>query len=88
MTLFSLPSLRLFLTAFIQVCLVSGNTFFIANLLWPGIAIAGFGISWFWTSNVRSVAFGGTTQRLIYSTGAMFGGICGVVISKIIVNLV
>jgi len=80
------PSLRLFLTAFIHVFLVSGNTFFIANLLWPGIVIAGFGISWFWTSNVRSVAFGGTTQRLIYSTGAMLGGICGVYFAKIIIG--
>lgn len=76
----------LFLTAFLQVFLVSANTFFIANLFWPGIAIAGFGISWFWSANVRRVAFGSIADRLIYSGGAMSGGVFGVLISKMLVG--
>jgi hypothetical protein len=75
---------KLFITAFIQVFLVSANTYFIANSFWIGIAFAGFGISWFWTSNVKRVAFGTKTERLIYSTGAMLGGLSGVFISKMI----
>lgn len=76
--------MKLFLTAFGQVFLVSANTFFISKLFLPGIAIAGFGISWLWTGNVKRVTFGGTRDRLIYSAGAMIGGIFGVLASKMI----
>ena len=38
--------MKLFLTAFMQVFLVSANTYFIAETFYPGIAIAGFGISY------------------------------------------
>lgn len=75
---------QLFITAFIQVFLVSANTYFIANSYWVGIAVAGFGISWFWTSNVKRVAFGSKKERFVYSSGAMLGGLAGVIISKII----
>lgn len=75
---------RLFLTAFIQVFLVSANTYFISSLFYPGIAIAGFGISWFWAGNVKKIAVGNNFERAVYSTGAMFGGLAGVIISKII----
>jgi hypothetical protein len=75
---------KLFTTAFIQVFLVSANTYFIANSFYAGIAVAGFGISWFWTSNVRSIAFGSNTHRLVYAAGAMLGGLTGVIISKMI----
>lgn len=77
---------KLFITAFIQVFLVSANTYFIANSFYAGIAVAGFGISWFWSSNVKSVAFGSKFHRLVYASGAMFGGITGVLISKIILK--
>ena len=77
---------KLFLTAFVQVYLVSANTYFIANLFWPGIAIAGFGISYLWTANVRKIAVGTTTARLVYATGAMLGGLLGVLMSNIILQ--
>lgn len=76
----------LFVTAFIQVFLVSANTYFIANSFYVGIAIAGFGISWFWSSNVKSVAFGSKLHRMVYAAGAMLGGLTGVLISKIILS--
>lgn len=79
--------LKLFLTAFLQVFLVSANTLFIANLFYPGIAIAGFGISWFWTGNVKKISLSGKKDRLTYSFGAMFGGLCGVLISNLIQNI-
>jgi hypothetical protein len=77
---------KLFITAFIQVFLVSANTYFIARSFYPGIAVAGFGISWFWTSNVKRVAFGTWRERLVYSAGAMVGGLTGVVMSKLILG--
>lgn len=77
---------KLFITAFVQVFLVSANTYFIANLFWPGIAVAGFGISYLWTANVRKIAVGTMAARLIYATGAMMGGLCGVLLSQLILN--
>jgi len=78
--------LKLFSTAFLQVFLVSANTLFIANLFYPGIAIAGFGISWFWTGNVKKISLSGKKDRLVYSVGAMIGGVCGVLFSNLIQN--
>ena len=77
---------KLFTTAFIQVFLVSANTYFIANLYWPGIAVAGFGISYLWTANVRKVVAGNMIARLVYATGAMMGGLTGVIVSQLIMK--
>jgi len=76
--------IKLFVTAFLQVFLVSANTWFISRLFWPGIATAGFGISYLWTINVRKVTIATTTDRLIYSGGAMLGGLAGVAIGSLI----
>ena len=76
--------MKLFLTAFLQVFLVSANTLFIANVFYPGIIIAGFGISWFWSGNVRKVAIGSNKERLIYSVGAMLGGVAGVLTANLL----
>lgn len=79
--------MKLFLTAFIQVFLVSANTYFIANKLWLGIAIAGFGISYTWTLNVKKVSTSNLKERIIYSSGAMFGGLLGVFMSSLIIRV-
>jgi hypothetical protein len=76
--------LKLFITAFLQVFLVSANTWFISRLFWPGIAMAGFGISYLWTVNVRKVTISTKADRFIYATGAMLGGLSGVFISQLI----
>jgi len=78
--------MKLFFTAFFQVFLVAANTYFIASLFYPGIAIAGFGISYLWAGNVKSVSFGSTKDKLVYATGAMCGSIAGALVSKIIMN--
>jgi hypothetical protein len=72
---------KLFLTAYLQVFLVSANTLFISRLFWFGIAAAGFGISYMWTLNVRRISVSSQTDRLIYSTGAMTGGLSGVLLA-------
>jgi len=79
--------MKLFISAFIQVFLVSANTYFITESFWIGIIFACFFISWFWSGNVKKISFGTLKHRIIYSSGAMLGGISGVLLSKIIVNL-
>ena len=79
--------INLFATAFIQVFLVSANTYFISKTFYIGIAFAGYGISWFWTGNVKKVSFGKVQERVIYSLGATIGGLSGVLLSKIIFKL-
>lgn len=76
---------KLFTTAFMQVFLVSANTYFISQTVWLGIAICGFWISYLWTINVKRVTIGNIIDRIIYATGAMTGGLLGVMISKMIV---
>ena len=78
--------MKLFITAFLQVFLVSANTLFIARVFYPGIIIAGFGISWLWSGNVKKVSFGNKKHRLIYSAGAMLGGLSGVLLSNLILK--
>jgi len=65
---------RLFITAFLQVAMVSANTYFISRLAWIGIAACGFGISYLWTVNVRKISASTTRERLAYASGAMLGG--------------
>jgi len=55
---------KIFLTAYIQVCLISIQTVFLARSAFVGVAVAGFAISFVWTFNVRNVAFSGLTEIL------------------------
>jgi len=75
--------LKLFGTAFLQVFFVSANTRFISVLFWPGIAAAGFAISYLWAVNVRKVTISTNADRVIYATGAMAGGLMGVLLTKV-----
>jgi len=76
--------LTIFVTGFAQVFLVSANIYFISRTLWLGIAICGFEISYLWTINVKRVSLGNRTQQIIYSAGAMLGGLSGVVMAKLV----
>lgn len=69
--------MKLFLTAFLQVLFVSANTYFLSQVNWIGVAICGYSISWLWAGNVRKVSIGSKADRLIYSIGAMLGGLTG-----------
>jgi len=75
---------KLFITAFLQVLLVSANTYFISRVAWLGIAVCGFGISYLWTLNVKKISAGNMLERFVYASGAMIGGLVGVLISKMI----
>jgi len=74
----------IFLTGFAQVFLVSANTYFISRTTWAGIAVCGFGISYLWTINVRRVILGSKAEQLTYASGAMLGGLSGVLMAKLI----
>lgn len=69
--------LGIFLICFLQVNLVSINTYQIATHKWIGMIIFGFFISFFWTYNVSVVAFSNIRQRIIYGLGGMCGVITG-----------
>lgn len=75
--------LKLFSAAFIQVFMVSANVLFISRLNFTGMAVCGFGISYVWTFNIKSIVIGTHRTQLVYSLGAMMGGICGVLIANI-----
>ena len=75
--------IKLFSTAFIQVFMVSANVLFISRLNFTGMAICGFGISYVWTFNIKSIATGNHKTQLVYSVGAMMGGICGVLVANL-----
>ncbi len=74
----------IFLTGFAQVFLVSANTYFISSTTWLGIAVCGFGISYLCTFNVRRVTIGTMVEQFVYSTGAMLGGLTGVMMALMI----
>jgi hypothetical protein len=76
--------LKLFITAFFQVALITANTWFISREMWPGVAVCGFGISYLWSMNVRRISMSTEAARLVYASGAMLGGLSGLLVGKII----
>lgn len=76
--------IRLFITAYLQVALVSANTWFVASGAWAGVAVCSFGISYVWTLNVKKISASTIPQRLAYSSGAMLGGLTGMAVSMFI----
>lgn len=79
---------KLFITSFLQVFLVSANTYFISKTMYFGIAIAGFLISYRWALNVQRISIASTNERIIYSSGAMIGGLSGVYLVSLILKLI
>ncbi len=77
----------LFSTGFIQVYFVAVNTYFIANEMYLGVLIAAFIISLIWSFNVKKVAFGSTTDRVVYAFGATCGSLVGLWSSSFIASV-
>jgi hypothetical protein len=77
----------LFSTGFIQVYFVAVNTYFIANEMYLGVLIAAFMISLIWSFNVKKVAFGSTTDRVVYALGATCGSLVGLWSSSFIASV-
>lgn len=76
--------MKLFQTAYLQVFLVSINTIFLSKGIYTGVAIAGFLISYLWVSNVKKANIATKKDQIIYSLGAMTGGLSGLFITSIL----
>lgn len=81
-------TIKLFFTAFLQVTLVAMNVTFISHGMILAMALTGFGISYLWTGNIKKVAFGSQTDKLIYSSGAMVGTLTGYYLAKFLTILI
>ncbi|MBT3191924.1 MAG: hypothetical protein HN341_05155 [Verrucomicrobia bacterium] len=74
----------LFVTGYIQVVLITVNTWQIANGKYLSALPVAFAISFLWTLNVKQIAFGSIPERLIYSGGAMTGCVSGILLSGLV----
>jgi hypothetical protein len=81
-----MEKLKLFITGFVQVFFVAINTYFLSRIFYLGVFLCAFMISLVWSWNVKKVAFGTTSDRLIYALGAAFGSIVGLLISTLILK--
>lgn len=73
----SKQTIRIFLTAFFQILLVSVNTILLVNGRPQFIFFVSFGISYIWTLNVTKVAFSTALEKYVYSFGAALGSCTG-----------
>jgi hypothetical protein len=76
--------MKLYFSGFMQVFLVSMNTVFISSGMIFPIGICSFVLSFTWTYNVKSVAFGTLDDRITYALGASTGAIFGYLIAKLL----
>lgn len=78
-------SLQLFLTGFVQVFFVAINTYFLSKEVYLGVAFASFAISMVWSFNIKKLAFGSKTDRVIYALVATLGSVMGLFTSTLII---
>jgi hypothetical protein len=69
--------MKIFITGFLQVFFVSVNTYLISKVLFLGIFICAFTISFIWSYNVTRIALGTFKEKLTYSFGAGLGSLLG-----------
>ena len=74
----------LFVTGYVQVVLITVNTWQITNGKYLSALPVAFAISFLWTLNVRQIAFGKIWERVIYSGGAMAGCMSGMLLSRLL----
>lgn len=67
--------------AWLQVALITLNTWLIARGEVAPAILCGFAISFVWTLNVKKVAFGSLADRLCYASGACLGTATGLLIA-------
>ena len=78
-------SLQLFITGFVQVFFVAINTYFLSKEVYLGVVFASFAISMVWSFNIKKLAFGSKTDRVIYALGATLGSVMGLFTSTLII---
>jgi hypothetical protein len=77
---------KIFLTSFLQIGLVAINTFLITKLIWVGIFIVSFLISWLWALNVSKISVSTKEAKLVYAFGAGCGAISGLLLLNLILK--
>ena len=77
---------KLFTTGFVQVFFVAINTYFLSKEFFLGVFVCAFMISLIWSWNVKKVAFGTLTDRIMYALGAAFGSMFGLLVSTLILK--
>lgn len=82
-----MKNIKLYLSGFLQVFLVSANTVFLSHMFYIGVFIFGFLISWIWSWNVKKISVSNNRERFFYSIGAASGGLIGVLFSEKIINI-
>ena len=66
---------KIFFTSFLQIGLVAINTYLITQLIWIGIFIVSFLISYLWAINVSKISVSTKQAKIVYALGA---GCCAV----------
>lgn len=78
--------MKVFITGYLQVTLISLNTYLISKSLIIPAVVVGFFISLLWSFNVGKVALGGMKDKIIYSSGASMGTLTGLLIGGLLWN--
>jgi hypothetical protein len=73
--------MKLFATSYVQVLLITAQTYFISKEYFILIGMFGFLISFVWCFNVQRISISKTKDKIIYSTGASCGAITGILIA-------
>jgi hypothetical protein len=71
---------KIFFTSFLQIGLVAINTYLITQLIWIGIFIVSFLISYLWAINVSKISVSTKEAKIVYALGAGCGAVSGLLI--------
>jgi hypothetical protein len=71
---------KIFFTSFLQIGLVAVNTYLITQLIWIGIFIVSFLISYLWAINVSKISVSTKQSKIVYALGAGCGAVSGLLI--------
>jgi hypothetical protein len=71
---------KIFFTSFLQIGLVAINTYLITQLIWIGIFIVSFLISYLWAINVSKISVSTKQAKTVYALGAGCGAVSGLLI--------
>lgn len=71
---------KIFFTSFLQIGLVAINTYLITQLIWVGIFIVSFLISYLWAINVSKISVSTKQAKIVYALGAGCGAVSGLLI--------
>ena len=79
--------LSLFASGFLQVFFVVINTYMVSNMIYAGVLMASFTISFIWSFNVKKIAFGKNADRIVYALGAAVGSVSGLLCSEFVIKV-